>query len=243
MGAQDREPPEAEGRKPLRVASLEGHRIWSQTYDDSPNPMLALEARILAKRLVDLTGKRFLDVGCGSGRWLVEAQARGAAIVGLDACPEMLAVARAKLGTGVPFIQADIRRLPVRCCCADVVLCAFSLAYAPPLEEVIEELRRAARPGGSVIITDVHPSGLRSGWTRSFRNGSEVYEIEHQPYTIEELAAAGRSAGLDLQELLEPRFDEPEREIFRRAGREDFFGQASAIPAVVVARWRRPDGV
>ena len=33
------------------VSALEGHRIWSRQYDESPNPILALETRVLAPRL------------------------------------------------------------------------------------------------------------------------------------------------------------------------------------------------
>jgi SAM-dependent methyltransferase len=56
----------------------------------------------------DLRGKTVLDLGCGSGRYLIEAVSRGAArAVGVDVAPEMLSVARtlADRTTGSDRIQ------------------------------------------------------------------------------------------------------------------------------------------
>jgi SAM-dependent methyltransferase len=56
------------------------------------------------ERLGDLTGRRGLDVGCGSGPYVAEALRRGAAhMVGLDPAPRMLDLTRErvdKLGLG-----------------------------------------------------------------------------------------------------------------------------------------------
>ena len=42
----------------------------------------------------DLTGKRVLDIGCGSGRYAIEMARRGAEVVGLDFAPTMIELAR-----------------------------------------------------------------------------------------------------------------------------------------------------
>jgi cyclopropane fatty-acyl-phospholipid synthase-like methyltransferase len=43
---------------------------------------------------LDLTGKRVLDIGCGSGRYSIEMARRGAEVVGLDFAPAMVELAR-----------------------------------------------------------------------------------------------------------------------------------------------------
>jgi SAM-dependent methyltransferase len=61
----------------------------------------------------DLAGKKVLDAGCGSGPYIVEALARGAArVVGVDVSANMLELARrraAELGASdcVELVQAD----------------------------------------------------------------------------------------------------------------------------------------
>jgi SAM-dependent methyltransferase len=65
----------------------------------------------------DLHGKTVLDLGCGSGRYLVEAVARGATrALGVDIAPEMLAVARrlaqaAGGGDRIDLVQGDLMTL------------------------------------------------------------------------------------------------------------------------------------
>lgn len=224
----------------MKISPLEGYRSWAETWDTDLSPIVALESRHLAPRLENLAGKFFVDVACGTGRWLVEAQARGARVLGTDFCAEMLARASTKQGLAGRLVLADSRYLPFRSACADVVLFALALGHVKPLEAAIAELDRLLRPGGSLIITDFHPDAAARGWKRTFRHGSQVYEIENHSYTKEQLIRASQAAGLELVELLEPHFDEPERSIFRRAGKEQLFEQVREIPAVLIGRWKRP---
>jgi SAM-dependent methyltransferase len=53
-----------------------------------------LRLELTLAELGDLSGKRVLDVGCGSGRYAVCAADRGAQVVGIDLSPRMLALAR-----------------------------------------------------------------------------------------------------------------------------------------------------
>jgi len=65
----------------------------------------------------DLSGRTVLDLGCGSGRYLVEAVTRGAArAVGVDIAPEMLAIARrladgVSRGERITLLQGDLLSL------------------------------------------------------------------------------------------------------------------------------------
>lgn len=223
----------------MKISPLEGYRSWAETWDTDLSPIVALESRHLAPRLGNLAGKFFVDVACGTGRWLVEAQVRGATTVGTDFCAEMLARASTKRGLAGRLVLADSRRLPLPNACADVVLFALALGHVNPLEAAIRELARLLRPGGSLIVTDFHPGAAARGWKRTFRHGSQVYEIENHAYTKEQLSRASQAAGLELVELLEPHFDEPERAIFRDAGKEQLFDEVKEIPAVLIGRWKR----
>jgi SAM-dependent methyltransferase len=59
-----------------------------------------------------LTGRRLLDVGCGTGSGLAPMIERGYEVTGVDVSPGMLEIARDKLGADVPLIAEDMRRLP-----------------------------------------------------------------------------------------------------------------------------------
>src|SRR2546421_5669988 len=60
----------------------------------------------------DLTGRRVLDVGCGTGRFVAALSDR-AKVWGVDQSPQMLEVARAR-APGVRFKQASVNALPFK---------------------------------------------------------------------------------------------------------------------------------
>jgi ubiquinone/menaquinone biosynthesis C-methylase UbiE len=225
---------------PVRLSPLESYRRWSQTWESDRSAIVALESRWLSPWLTGLDGQVFLDLSCGVGRWLIHAQAQGAIVFGTDLCQEMLIEARKKTVLAERLAQADTRSLPFRDRCADIALCALSLGHITPLESAVTELTRIVRPGGDLIVTDFHPAALEHGWKRTFRSNGELYEVETHPYTTDQLLHCAEQNGLVLQELLEPCFDEPERDIFRAAGKPDLFEQVRGIPAVLLARWKRP---
>ncbi len=222
----------------VRLPPVEGYRLWSKTWETDPSAIVALESRWLAPWLTGLSGKFFFDLSCGVGRWLVHAREQGAIVFGADLCIEMLLEARRKMPGRLAL--ADTCRLPLADACADVALCALSLGHMTPMESGMCELARVVRRGGSLIVTDFHPEALRRGWKRTFRSGGELYEVETFPYSIESLMECAAASGLRLQEFIEPCFDDPEREIFERAGKPELFEQVRDIPAVLLARWTRP---
>ncbi len=222
----------------VRLPPLESYRLWSKTWEADPSAIVALESRWLAPWLTGLSGKLFVDLSCGVGRWLIHARAQGAVVFGTDLCAEMLLEARKK--TPGRLALADTCRLPLADACADVALCALSLGHIAPMESGLTELARVVRRGGSLIVTDFHPAALRHGWKRTFRSGGRLYEVETFDYTVERLMACASRCGLAAPEVLEVGFEDPEREIFERAGKPELYDQVRHIPAVLLARWTRP---
>jgi ubiquinone/menaquinone biosynthesis C-methylase UbiE len=151
----------------------------------------------------------------------------------------MLAQAQRKMGIRACLALADSRHLPFPDGCADVVVCSFSLGYVDPLDAVLKEVARVVKPGGTIYASDFHPEAHRRGWTRSLRNGDRILEIRHHRYSIEELMRAAQGVGLKSKELFELTIGEPERLIFRNAGKESLFDEACKVPAVLIAHWNR----
>jgi SAM-dependent methyltransferase len=221
----------------VRVSAIEGHRIWASSYDAGPNPLLALETRLILDRLPPLLGNRFLDIACGTGRWMALAGQRGARVVGIDFCPEMLFEASRKPGLVGCLSLADSCRLPVADNAADLTLCSFALGYVSSPHQAIAEMVRVTRNGGRIVVTDLHPCALAAGWTRSFRFDGEVYEIDHHLHPDDVWESAAESAGLTLDWRFDAHFGEPEREIFRKAGKDSSFAEVSRIPALLAMCW------
>jgi SAM-dependent methyltransferase len=228
------------GKLVMRVSAIEGHRIWASVYDHGLNPILALERRVMRDVLGPLRPAKVLDVACGTGQSLVHFQQGGSEVFGCDACEEMLSEAMKTVSLRGRVVLADAERIPFGTSTADLVLCSVSLGYFRSIDRVFRELARMAKPGGFIAVSDLHPDALASGWTRSFKLGEQVYELEHYPRAIEEVNAAGRGAGLTPTVYREISFDNPEFSIFQRAGKEDVFSRARRVPAVFIGLWEKP---
>jgi SAM-dependent methyltransferase len=59
------------------------------------------------------SGRRLLDVGCGTGKSFLAMPARGWSVLGCDVSPAMIEVAREKVGDSVRLEVADARALPI----------------------------------------------------------------------------------------------------------------------------------
>jgi ubiquinone/menaquinone biosynthesis C-methylase UbiE len=221
---------------PHAISALEGYRLWAESYDEADNALLALEMRALSARMEDVAGYRILDAGSGTGRWMQLAQSRGARVFGVDACREMVLKAERKPGLGGRSALADIRSIPIQDDAVDLSLCSFTLGYLPSPGPTLRELARVSR---EVIVSDLHPGAALAGWTRSFRAGDRVYQLHHYEHSIAEIDHCARSAGLFRQWRVEASFAEPEREIFRRAGKDKLFDDACRVPAVLITVWRK----
>ncbi len=163
----------------MRMSALEGHRLWASSYDSTLNPVLALETRMLKQLLCPVASTCFIDVACGTGRWMTYVRRQGAKVFGIDFCAEMLAEAERKPELSGRSALAEASRLPFRSRIADIVLCSFAAGYLPHLNRALAEMAIILKPRGKLIISDLHPAAISAGWTRSFRRGDLVIEMQH----------------------------------------------------------------
>jgi SAM-dependent methyltransferase len=96
-------------------------------------------------------GTRLLDAGCGAGGFVALARARGADVAGLDATPELLAVARRRT-PDADLRQGEIEELPYGDASFTLVTGFNSFQYAADPTHALSEARRVVRPGGFVVV-------------------------------------------------------------------------------------------
>ena len=105
----------------------------------------------------DLSGKRVLDVGCGSGRFAEIALSAGARLVAIDYSAAVDAT-RANVGDGpnIDVLQADIFRLPFKPESFDFIYCFGVLQHTPDPARAFRSLLPPLRRGGRIAV-DVYP--------------------------------------------------------------------------------------
>ncbi len=99
-------------------------------------------------------GKRLLDLGCGTGRWVIPLVERtGCDAVALDNSPEMLAKARAKDTTGrITWLLGDVISPPVAPGSFDCALMSLMLHHLDDPPAALRAAFTALRPGGVLLI-------------------------------------------------------------------------------------------
>jgi ubiquinone/menaquinone biosynthesis C-methylase UbiE len=154
-----------------------------------------------------LSEGKYLEIGCGTGRFTAPFAAKGINLVAVDISDDMLAATRHKLhqsavdGAAVQLLKADARALDFPEGEFDVVFSFNVINHIPQYERVISEVARVLRPGGYFIV------GFPSLWSlylpyamlvnvmrKSLRRG--VYT--RWPSAMA-LARQGRSLGLQLE--------------------------------------------
>ena len=167
-------------------------------YDCRWSAYVAATSRATLRRLELKPGDRLLDVGCGTGVLLdaVVRTAAGVSIVGIDVTPEMLRLARRRLGCSVPLVTADVERLSFAAATFDVAVSSSSFHYWPHPAAGLKEIARVLRPGGALVITD---------WCDDYLT-CRVYDLvlrlvdraHHRSYSREECRRWLDEAGYDV---------------------------------------------
>ena len=222
------------------VSVQEGYERWARTYDETPNPLLALEERHLTSILPDVVGSDVLDLGCGTGRRLACLLARGArSVVGIDLSAAMLGVARGRAGIRDRLVLADGLQLPFRASVFDFALSSFALNHIKDMEAIAQELVRAMKLNGHLLICEMHPEAYAQGWRPGFRDVRSSVQIETVSHSAESVLSCFRSNSFALLRLHDLFFAEPERPIFLEAGRGGMFERASQVPAIQVYEFKK----
>lgn len=193
--------------------------------------MTVLDERAVA-RLTPASFTRLLDAGCGTGRRL-----RGIPrAFGVDLVPEMLAQGKGLRGR---LAAGDLLRLPLAASAFDLVWCRLAVGHVADLSLFYRELARVLTPGGTAVVTDVHPEAAGSGHRRTFRTADgALHEVAHHVHTIAAHHAAASDHGLLFDEILDLGVGEEIRRFYEEAGDVARYERDLGRPMLLALRLR-----
>lgn len=177
-------------------------------------PYNALYDRPATLELIgDVKGKRVLDAGCGPGFYVAELLERGADVLGCDASPGMVDLAKERNGEPADLrVHAMEDRFDwVDNQSVDIVLSALVYHYVNDRMAFLGEAHRMLRPDGVLVISTHHPAG---DW---YRLGGSYFAVEPVTETwskgweitawrmpLTRLTAEFAEAGFLIERLVEP---------------------------------------
>ena len=199
----------------LQLEPRTAYALWAPSYPArAHNPVMQAEERAMLQLMpTSLQGQAVLDVGCGSGRYMMHARRRGAVhVTGVDLSSPMLRRAATELvaypsGSEAELVQGSVAALPVVDVQADLTICALVIGHLEDLQQSLAELRRVTRPGGTLLCSDVHPIGHALGWQRDFKSAGLSYAVRHTRHLYSHWHAACAALELRIERVLEPMLD------------------------------------
>jgi SAM-dependent methyltransferase len=187
-----------------RVGTVDGYRVWSATYDDGHNTAFDYDEPIVKEIMDAVPAGVAVDAACGTGRFSALLAARGHRVIGVDSSPDMLARARANVPSG-DFRCGDLGELPVADASADLVTCGLALAHVPDLRPAFAEFARVLRPGGHLVISDMHPERILRGAIPTLRDSDgRPGRLPGHRHLVGDYLRAALAAGLELRRCEEP---------------------------------------
>jgi malonyl-CoA O-methyltransferase len=160
-----------------------------------------VEQAAVLSLLPPVAGRRVLDAGCGTGRYVTLLNALGARAVGIDLSSAMLGHARAVSAT---IARADLLALPLRDESCDVVVSGLAAMDVADLQAMVSEFKRVLRRGGAVVYSTLHPIGRARGWTRTFEARGHRYELAAHWHSTADHHRACERVGLSIDATKEP---------------------------------------
>jgi len=150
-------------------------RIYTRRAADYHRMITAedVDGNILAtlEALTPLTGRRIIDVGCGTGRLPLLFEGRAEKVVALDLHQAMLVQnisERRRVSGTWEVVRGDVRRLPFQNAWAELTTAGWALGHfrswfpddwSPQIGRALQEMLRVTRPGGKVVILETLGTG------------------------------------------------------------------------------------
>jgi ubiquinone/menaquinone biosynthesis C-methylase UbiE len=186
-----------------------GYAEWAVSYD-SANFLIEVEQSVVGPILDDLCGHHVdaLDAGCGTGRHAVRLAERGCTTVGIDLSDAMLREASAKAASA-HFAGGDLRALPFPDATFDLVVSSLAICHLPEPSSALRELARVLRPGGTLVVSDPHPTSETVGGQAFYggaRGGRQLTWVRNHHHSASTWLDGFRRSDLDVVQCLEPSY-------------------------------------
>ncbi len=160
--------------------------------------LFAMDEPVVAAYLAGREPGVALDAACGTGRFAEFLASRGHRVIGVDSSLDMLACARRRVPDG-EFGVGELHQLPLPDDSVDVIVCALALEHVP-LQPVFAEFGRVLRPGGDLVISDLHHEQVTRGSVMSARGpAGQPWIADTYRHPLGDYLRAALSHGLQVR--------------------------------------------
>ena len=189
---------------------------WAEQYDTNKNRTRDLDKVATWQILNDISPKRILELGCGTGKnteWLIS---KAEQILAVDFSGKMLELARKKISnTAVRFLRADItQNWTWSEGNYNLLTCNLILEHIKDLDFIFRQAYSNLNSEGYFFISELHPFKQYAGIKARFDSPQGKIELETFTHHVSEYTQAALNAGFVIKRLDEW-FDHDQKDIPR----------------------------
>jgi len=140
-------------------------------------------------------GRRTLDLGCGEGRVARDPKARGHDVVGVDAAPTLVRLAR-EADPESEYVVSDAADLPFEARSFDLVVAFNTLMDFDDMSGAVREAARVLEPGGRLCACVTHP--MRDAGRFASREADAPFVIAEPYFGKRRFEMTVRRAGYEV---------------------------------------------
>lgn len=171
-------------KKAKVYSSEQGYNLAAQFYDEKEKYLNSFEQSKIIPLLGNLTGKKVLDVGAGTGRLSLFLANRGAAVTALDVSPKMLELVKKK-NKNIQTIVGEAESLPFENDSFDIVSAAFLIVHLKDPRLFFDEVYRVLKDGGVFVVTNINQKDPPLVKTKT--DSIIIESFYHRPEKIKEI--------------------------------------------------------
>lgn len=159
--------------------------------------------------ITPLAGNRILDLGSGTGRIPLLLRGLGCEVLAMDLHHAMLVEQKKQLKVGTRdrrLVQADLRHVPIANGWADVVTVGWAIghfvgwfgeSWHAEVDRALAAMRRAAKPGGTLIVMETLGTGVRQPAPPSEGLAAYYAYLESKGFARREISTDYQFASMD----------------------------------------------
>jgi len=169
----------------------------------------------------EVSGRRVLDMGCGTGRHALWLAGEGAKVTAVDFSEGMLDQARAKQGAdAVSWLVHDLHEpMPFEDNTFDKIVSGLVLEHIRDLSFFFSQASRVLNTGGGLVVSAMHPAMFLRGTQARFTdpNSGDLITPGSLPHQISDFLTAAMKANLRLNHISEHQPDQAFAKHYPRA--------------------------
>jgi len=218
------------------IEPRKAYDIWADAYDSQDdNLVFIMESEILDTLLdeIDLTEKVILDYGCGTGRnWERILSYNVEKIIGCDISPNMLEKIKNKYQGYETYFIKKHSPLPLEDEAIDIIFSTLVIAQINNINNLFSEWNRLLRPGGLILLTDLHPEILSAGGKRTFEKDGRTYNIKNYIHSIEKIKMICAGFNLEVKDLKERHITAESKAYYEKKNALHIYNKFYGLPLV-----------